>query len=145
LCSEIVALNYSKLMNVAILRFFFVYGPGQRRSMLIPRLVDSVKNGMPIALQGEEGIRLNPTHVTDAATAITRALGIKGTHKINVAGPEVLSLHQICEIIGDAVGRRPVYAVEATTPRHIIGDTARMAELLARPSITFRDGLRSIL
>ena len=145
LCSEIVALNYSKLMNLAILRFFFVYGPGQRRSMLIPRLVNSVRNGVPIALQGEDGIRINPTHVADAATAITRALDIQGSHKINVAGPEVLTLRQICELIGDAVGRRPIYAMEATTPRHIIGDTTKMSELLARPSITFREGLRSIL
>jgi UDP-glucose 4-epimerase len=145
LCSEIVALNYANLMNVVILRFFFVYGPGQRQSMLIPRLVESVRSGTPVALQGEEGIRLNPTHVTDAAEAVIRALRLEGTHKINVAGPEVLNLRQICEIIGKAVGRKPQYKIEPTTPRHIVGDTTKMVELLVPPSIAFREGLQSML
>lgn len=34
--------------------------------MLVPRLVGSVARGKPIHLQGENGIRLNPIHVSDA-------------------------------------------------------------------------------
>ncbi len=145
LCSEILALNYSKFMNLAVLRFFFVYGPSQRKSMLIPRLIDSVRSGAPVVLQGEDGIRLNPTYVTDAAAAIVRALELQGTHKINVAGPEILSLRQICETIGEAVGRRPVYTVEAASPRHIIGDIGKMKQLLVPPGISFRQGLQRVL
>ena len=42
LCSEILVENYAGFMNAIILRFFFVYGAGQKRSMLIPRLVDNI-------------------------------------------------------------------------------------------------------
>jgi nucleoside-diphosphate-sugar epimerase len=145
LCSEIVALNYASFMNVAILRFFFAYGPGQRKSMLIPRLADAVRTGSPVTLQGEDGIRLNPVHVTEAADAVARSLDLKGTHKINVAGPEILSLRQMCEIIGKAVGRKPVYKIEDVAPKHIVGDTARMTELLAAPRISFLEGFQTML
>jgi nucleoside-diphosphate-sugar epimerase len=145
LCSEIVALNYARFMSIALLRFFFVYGPGQRRTMLIPRLIESVRSGTPVQLQGNDGIRINPTHVADAAAAIVRALDLDGTHKINVAGPEILSLREICETIGRAVGRRPVYALDPATPRHIIGDITKMRELLVPPRVAFADGIRTML
>ncbi|OAI49740.1 hypothetical protein AYO43_02840 [Nitrospira sp. SCGC AG-212-E16] len=145
LCSEIVALNYSKLMNVTILRFFFVYGPGQRKTMLVPRLIDSVRTGKLITLQGKDGIRLNPTYVTDAAGAIIRALELEGTHKINIAGPEILSLFQICESIGRLLRCRPVYSVEAAPPRDIIGDITKMTDLLTAPKVGFQKGLQAVL
>src|SRR5881628_2780832 len=39
LCSEILAQNYSGFFSVVVLRFFFVYGPTQRQTMLVPRLI----------------------------------------------------------------------------------------------------------
>jgi nucleoside-diphosphate-sugar epimerase len=145
LCSEIVALNYAKLMHVTVLRFFFVYGPGQRRTMLVPRLIDSVRAGTPVSLQGADGIRINPIHVTDAADAVVRSLSLDRSCKINVAGPEILSLREICDAIGEAVGRIPLYISEPGEPRHIVGDIVKMKELLAPPRIVLRDGLRSVL
>jgi nucleoside-diphosphate-sugar epimerase len=58
--SEIIAENYAPYMNIVILRFFFVYGPRQNTTMLIPRLIRSIKEGNPIILQGSNGIRINP-------------------------------------------------------------------------------------
>jgi len=92
LCSEVILKNYSALMDIVILRFFFVYGPGQRKSMLIPRLVESVKNKKSISLQGNDGIKINPTHVDDAAMAVVKALSLNGSYQINVAGPVVYAL-----------------------------------------------------
>ena len=91
LCSEILAENYSPFMNVTMLRFFFVYGLGQKRSMLIPRLVDNIQNGIAISLQGDNGIKINPIHVADAVRAIQASLYLKGCHRINIAGPNILS------------------------------------------------------
>jgi UDP-glucose 4-epimerase len=145
LCSEILALNYADFMNVAILRFFFVYGAGQRKSMLIPRLTETIRSECPVTLQGEDGIRLNPTHVNDAAGSVVRALDLTASHKINVAGPEILSLRHICEIIGETIGRKPRYNIESARPKNIVGDTSKMAELLAPPSISFHEGFLSTL
>src|SRR5437867_98806 len=103
LCSEIVAESYAKYMNVVTLRFFFVYGPGQRDNMLIPRLVSSVLRQTPISMRGEDGLLINPVFVSDAVEAIKRAALLEGSHKINVAGPEVLSLRAIVETIAKAL------------------------------------------
>jgi len=146
LCSENVAESYTPYMNVIVLRVFFVYGPGQRQGMLIPRLVRAVVNGKPIILQGSDGIRINPTYVDDAVAAIKHSVKLVGNHKINVGGPEVLSLREIGETIGQARGRRPNFSVRANSdPRHLVGDIRKMSELLGQPEVRFREGIRRYL
>jgi len=146
LCSEIVAHNYARILDVVILRYFFVYGPGQRASMLVPRLIQRVRRGEPVDLQGEDGIRVNPTHVADAAAATARALSLTGSHTINVGGPEVLALRELCEAIGEAVGRAPVFRVDrAAAPGHLTADIRLMCEMLLTPTVRFADGLTSML
>ncbi|MFN8490934.1 MAG: NAD(P)-dependent oxidoreductase [Caldilineaceae bacterium] len=146
LCSEILAENYTSFMNVIVLRFFFVYGVGQKRTMLIPRLVQSVLDGRPLTLQGQDGIRINPTHVSDAVTAILRTLDLQGSHKINVGGPEVLSLRRIAEIIGAVVGKEPIFDVHTDgEPRHLVGDIRKMSHLLEAPKISFEQGIRTYI
>jgi len=146
LCSEILSDCYTSLMNVIVLRFFFVYGPGQRRSMLIPRLVDWVRQGKPIVLQGSDGIKLNPTYVSDAASAICRSLEVKGSHKINVAGPQVLSMREIGEIIGQVLSERPKFNLESDVePLHLIGDITTMSRILGPPVVGFEEGIKTYL
>ncbi|MDF0643545.1 MAG: NAD(P)-dependent oxidoreductase [Nitrospira sp.] len=145
-CSELVAAGYSECFAVVILRFFFVFGPGQKKSMLIPRLIDSVAQGKPVSLQGQEGIRLNPIFVDDAALAVSRALELTGSHIINVAGPEVMHMRDIASKIGKAVGRDPVFHVDhGASPRHLSGDITKMCRLLAAPAVHFSDGLARML
>jgi nucleoside-diphosphate-sugar epimerase len=146
ICSEILAQNYSRFFNVAILRYFFVYGRGQRETMLIPRLIQRVREGQPILLQGEDGIRTNPTHVSDAVAATKRALELTSSHTINIGGPEVLSMREIGNLIGKAVGRKPVYSVDRNaSPRHLSGDIAKMRDFLVPPSTRFAEGLQTML
>lgn len=146
LCGEILAENYASFMNVAVLRLFFAYGAGQKRSMLIPRLVDSVKAGNPITLQGKDGIRINPVHAGDAARAVRAALDVEGCERINVAGPDILSIRAIAEIIGRKVGREPVFAVDESRPAgNLIGDIDRMRERLVAPDRRFEDGVDELI
>lgn len=142
LCAEVLAENYAQFMNIIILRFFFVYGFGQRDYMLIPRLVRAVKEGQPIILHGQDGLKINPTYVTDVALAVNRSLELTGSHKINVGGPEVLSLRQIGQRIGEVLNREPVFEVrEDIPPRHLIGDIKKMSRLLGQPRVRFKEGI----
>lgn len=146
LCSEILSECYQPWMNVVCLRFFFVYGEGQRRNMLIPRLVESVRAGKPIQLRGESGLSINPVYVGDAVSAVRRSMVIEGSHKLNVAGPDVLSLRAIAEIIGEEVGRAPLFEITpADDNGDLVGDIARMSTALHVPAVPFRDGLRLLL
>lgn len=142
LCSEILVRNYAPFFHAAILRFFFIYGAGQRRNMLIPRLVDNVREGRPIDLQGVDGIRINPLHVSDAVGAIEAALSLDGSHTINVAGPEIVSMRDIGQAIGRLVGRSPSWNQHPqAVAHHIVGDTGKMARLLGMPKVGFEAGL----
>lgn len=143
LCSEILSDCYTSYINVIVLRFFFVYGPGQRKSMLIPRLVRSVIEEKPIILHGHDGIRINPTYVVDVVEAIVKALTLKKGEKINVGGPEILSMRRIGEIIGMVVGKEPLFEMRTDAkPQSIIGDIKKMSRLLCRPKWHFEDGVR---
>jgi nucleoside-diphosphate-sugar epimerase len=129
-------------MNVIILRFFFVYGPWQRQNMLVPRLVQSVREGKPIVLHGYDGIRINPTYVTDVVEAIAESLEMTDSQKINVAGPEILSMRHIGEVIGKVVGKEPQFKMlKDVKPQSIIGDVKKMSRLLHRPHWFFQDGV----
>lgn len=145
-CAELLTESYASLFNVVILRFFFVYGPGQKRSMLIPRLIDSVRKGHPVTLQGPDGIRLNPTYVSDAAEAVCHSLELDSSHIINVAGNDVLSLRELALAIGGGVGREPIFDIRREeVPRHLVADTERMGRLLGPPRVTLQQGLAAML
>ncbi len=146
LCAEIMAENYTAFMNVIVLRFFFVYGDGQRKSMLIPRLVKSVIDEKPILLQGKDGIRINPTYVSDAVRAIQQALALDGSHKINIGGPQILSLRQIGEQIGTVIGKKTIFETQLNVePRHLVGDIHKMTQVLTAPQIHFEEGIATYI
>ncbi len=144
-CGELLCEAYGREMIIVILRFFFIYGPEQRRSMLMPRLVDNVSAGRPLTLQGHSGIKLNPIHVEDAASAVLAANQLEEGTTINVAGPDVVSLREIGELIGSAVGEPARFEVnEEARPRHLIADIARMRQLLGSPTTSMADGMATM-
>ncbi|HOM06193.1 MAG TPA: NAD(P)-dependent oxidoreductase [Syntrophales bacterium] len=145
LYGEILVNNYAKFMSVVVLRFFFMYGPGQKRSMLIPRLVDSIKAGVPITMEGKYGIKINPIHVSDATQALVRSLDFTESATINIGGPEVISLRKICDIIGNLLGTRPKYICKDSTPSDLIGDITAMREYLCAPRIRIAEGVKDLL
>ena len=144
LCTELLAQNFSSFLDVALLRLFFAYGEGQKRQMLIPRLINNVRSGTPVSLQGENGIRINPLHAADAALALQATLNLKGSHTINIAGPEALSIRAICEEIGRQVGREPKFVM--TEPAgDLVADISKMNHLLTPPTRRFAECLPRLL
>ena len=94
---------YSSLMSVHILRPFFIYGKNQKNDMFIPRLIENIKKENEITLQGENGILVNPVHVSDVVKLIKAGLLINESLTINVSGPNILSIREISEIIGKQI------------------------------------------
>jgi nucleoside-diphosphate-sugar epimerase len=142
---EALASSYALIMKIMVLRFFFIYGKGQNRSMLIPRLIDNVRNEHPIHIQGDSGIRLNPIHVSDASAAVVAALSSEKCGIYNVAGPEVLSLRELCMKIEQLVGKEPTFETMPGTPSDVVGDISMMVANLHVPVVFPSDGLRDAL
>ncbi|WP_299455616.1 NAD(P)-dependent oxidoreductase [uncultured Microscilla sp.] len=143
LCSEIIADSYAQFFDLVMLRFFFVYGAHQRKDMLIPRLVGFVKNKQPITLQGHDGLKINPIYVSDAVEAIIKSFDLKGNHKINIGGQEILSLREIGHIIGEVTGVSPEFKTDLeSSAKNVIGDITKMSDILTPPKISFKDGIK---
>ena len=91
----------------------------------------NIKNGVPIKLQGSNGLLLNPIHVSDVVSSVLAVLDLKGSYKINVAGPSVITLKEICELIGNKVGVKPIFEYDmSSVPRHLVADITNMKKLL---------------
>lgn len=135
--------QFRDLLTALNLRFFFIYGPGQRE-MLVPRLIEAVRTGIPIPLAGEKGIRINPIYVDDAAAAVEAALRSDRSGTFNVAGPEVIPISRIAELIGEAVGVTPSFTHGPVQP-DLIGDIEQMREHLVAPQTPLRQGLEQTI
>lgn len=146
-CSEVILQNYTKLFNVITLRFFFVYGKGQKRGMLMPRLVDSILAHKEIQLAGQDGLVINPVNVKDAVKAVMSSLEMKKSEVFNIAGAEVVNLRQICETIGSIVGVYPKFSINAKTADkiNIIGDITKMKSILYSPIKSIKEGILDLL
>lgn len=144
LCAEVILQNCRQFFGtMAILRPFFIYGPGQRKDMLIARMVESVRNGQPIYLQGSHGLKLNPVFVDDAAAAFARALDLEGWHIINVAGATAVTLREIGEKIGACLGRKPVFEVKEGIPMDYVAATEAARSKLGMTFTGIDDGIRA--
>ena len=141
LSSEALVGSYSAQFAAVSLRYFFIYGGGQARSMLIPRLYDRVRNGDPLSIQGDDGMRINPVHSSDAAAATIAAARLKHSATVNIAGPETLSLREIGELFGRDAGREPQFERGEGAATDLIASTTRMADLLQPPAITLGQAL----
>lgn len=145
LASEALVHAYRGLFVPVVLRPFFIYGAGQQRHMLIPRLCDTVRRGDSVQLAGEDGMLISPTHATDAARCIVQSLSLTDAATINVRGPDVLSLRAICELFGRALGVEAKFTnVGAAGPAYV-ADDHRMNALLGPSRAHFAESLHTIL
>jgi UDP-glucuronate 4-epimerase len=145
---EHVATAYARRgLSVCILRYFTVYGPGQRPDMAIHRMFAAARGGRPFPLRGDRRRTRQFTYVDDVAAATIAALDAplaSGT-AINVAGGTATSLDTLLGLVAQLSGRRvPVaQACEAPgDPLHTAACCRRAKSLLDwEPSTSLDVGL----
>lgn len=147
LSAEILLKNYVDFFDTFIIfRPFFMYGENQNKDMLIPRLINNIINHKTIILNGENGIKINPIYIEDAATAFASALSIdNGEYIFNIAGNEVVSLKEICEKIADIVNEKVLYDIKEANQNDLVADTKLMKERLSIPKISIEKALKRVI
>lgn len=146
LCSEVIIKNHVSSFSKIILRYFFVYGQRQNSNNLIYRMINRIKVGDPVVLYGEQGILLNPTFVEDAACATYKAISLGNSEVINITGPEVLSIKEICDTLGKLLDKKPNYQyVYGEKMNNCIGSNERMVNFLQKPGIKFSEGINKVI
>jgi UDP-glucuronate 4-epimerase len=112
------------------LRFFTVYGPGQRPDMAFTRWLTAQRDGEPIPLFGDGGQMRDFTYVDDAVEAIFRALfGPAEGCAVNVGGGSPVSIRDALDLI-EAVTGRPVRVDSHPTVQGDMRATAANTERL---------------
>lgn len=140
-CGEMVSEYYREYMHVTILRPIYVYGVGQETNKLIPRLINSVKNGDPIYLNGGKyGDYISPTYIYDMVSCIRGAIDFDGGITTDVSGNEGVCLRDIAEYIGELIGKDPIFEYREENSATMIGDMLYQ-QLLFKPVVSWKDGV----
>ena len=144
LCSS-YSINFD--MSVVSLRYFTVYGPGQRPDMAIHRLINSAIHQTPFPLFGDGSFIRDFTFVNDVARANLAALAneIPSGTILNIAGGESTSMSELIRMVEKITGkevpldRRPVQAGDVVRTG---GDTTLARKFLDwTPEVSLQDGL----
>lgn len=130
------------------LRYFTVYGPGQRPDMGFHRFIRAVLTGQPITLYGDGEQTRDFTFVRDIVAA-TMAAGDRGRPGAvyNIGGGNRVSINEVLALIGRITGRTPDIRREPAQKgdmRDTFADTSRaQADLGFAPTTSLEAGLRA--
>lgn len=102
--------NYAHLygMKVVCLRFFTVYGPGQRPDLAIHKFTDSIHRGKPIPQFGDGSTQRDYTYVDDIVQGVLGALKYEGSpfDIFNLGENQTTTLSALIAEIESALGKK---------------------------------------
>lgn len=130
------------------LRYFTVYGGGQRPDMAFSRMIDAARSGRPFPMHGDGGQSRDFTHVSDVvkATILASRVDVPPGVVINIAGGTRATVTRMLQVVENTVGRtidieyKPEPAGEV---RSTWASTQLASDLLGWfPTVELTDGIR---
>jgi nucleoside-diphosphate-sugar epimerase len=86
---------------------------------------------------------MTPIYVDDVVRAFAGALDLDGHHVVNVAGDEAAGIDELASLIGEVVGREPVFEQTGGAAGDLVADNRRMRDLLVPGTLLpLAEGLR---
>jgi UDP-glucuronate 4-epimerase len=147
--AELMAHSYYKLygIDISIVRYFTVFGPGGRPDMSIFRFIKWIDEGAPIELFGDGSQSRDFTYVDDIAAGTIMAAKPLGYEILNLGGGRnPITLQTVIAFIEEALGKK---ATIAGKPFHVAdiketwADISKANKLLGwSPKILPNDGFR---
>lgn len=139
-------------LQVTSVRLFGVYGPGQH-GKLIPNLIEAIRTNTPVRLDPHPsdlhdagGLKLSLGYVNDVVQALRMLVMGDGPQTLNIAGPEALSIRNIADAIGAALGKAPVYHVTTSARAgDLIADNTELCNRFTLKFTTFKSGLTATI
>ncbi len=133
-------------MSFAWARLFFLYGPGEAKTRLVPAVTLPLLAGQPARIDSGRAVR-DVMEIGDAGRALAM-LALSGlTGPVNVATGEGISIRELTGMIADIIGRRDLVSIGAFPDRvgegpRCVASTSRLAnELGFTPRLSLRQGL----
>jgi UDP-glucuronate 4-epimerase len=131
---------------VSILRYFSVYGPGQRPDMAYRKFMHKALIGAPITLYGDGSQSRTNTYIDDVATATVSAIdGATAGEIYNICGSEETTILDAVSFIIKETGSSSPLLFESRVPGdqdRTAGDSAKARKDFGFEALTnLRDGL----
>jgi len=138
-------------LTLVIVRPFNIYGPGQRGSFLIPKIVRQVLDASVEVVRVQDlRPRRDYLYVEDAVAFLVALLGSSIRGVFNIGSGRSASVEEVIQFVNLAAGvSKPVASAGEERPGEImdvVADTARAAaELNWRPSTSLADGIAALV
>lgn len=153
---ELMNYTYHQLYKFDILnlRFFTVYGPGQRPDLAIHKFVKRVINGESIDMYGDGSSSRDYTFVEDTVAGINQALNYllsnQGVYEIvNIGNNQPVKLSYLIECIENATGREAKIKqlpMQSGDVNITYADISKAQQLFNyKPKISLTEGLNSFV
>lgn len=146
---ELLCFNYHHLygLRTSCLRFFTVYGPGQRPEMAIAKFTDLLARGKSVPLFGSGATRRDYTYIDDIVDGVVAALDLApGFEIFNLGGSETTRLSDLVHEIAAALGVEPRVELLPEQPGDVpmtFADVTKARRILGySPKVPIREGLR---
>jgi len=153
LSGEMLGHVYSHLYGIRFiaLRFFTVYGPGQRPDLAIHKFFKSILNNTPIPVFGDGSTSRDYTFVTDTIQGIEAAIEYSGSEFeiINLGNHQTVTLKGLIEAIENICEKKAIINRLPNQPGDVsqtYADIAKAEKLLGyKPQVKLEEGLSSFL
>jgi UDP-glucuronate 4-epimerase len=150
LSGEMLGHVYHKLFGIRFiaLRFFTVYGPGQRPDLAIHKFTKNIIAGKPIAMFGDGSTSRDYTYVDDTVQGIVGAIHYNKTdfEIINLGNRYTISLKELIEGIEKVTGKKAIIDQQPDQPGDVpktYADIEKAKELLGyNPQTQVHEGLK---
>jgi nucleoside-diphosphate-sugar epimerase len=139
-----------RALDAVVIRYFTVYGPGQRPDMAFARIIRALVTAEPFHVYGSGDQSRDVTYVDDAVDATVRAMERAPAGAVyNVGGGTETSLLEVIALVEELTGRRldtRLAPAAAGDVRRTAADTTRIRAALGwEPATSLEDGLSAQL
>ena len=150
LAGEMLGHVYSKLFDIRFiaLRFFTVYGPGQRPDLAIHKFTRAILKKEPITMYGDGSTSRDYTFVDDTVQGVMGAIQYDKTNFeiINLGNNYTITLTELIHFIEEVTGKKAVIEHHADQPGDVprtFADISKAKQLLGyHPQTQFKEGIK---
>lgn len=146
--AEQAALEYHKKygMDINVLRFFTVYGPGQRPDMAFMKFAKAIMEDKPIHLYGGEKMGRDFTYIEDIVQGIILALNYRNGYEVfNLGSGREVKVVEVIQLLSEALGKKAIIEeieLQAGDPVFTLADIQKAKEYLNyQPYTSLTEGI----
>ncbi len=134
-------------MDVAMLRFFTVYGPRQRPDLAIHKFTKLIDAGKPIPVFGDGRTARDHTHISDIVEGVIACTQQEFGYEIfNLGESETVELSRLIALIEAALGKKAVIDRQPMQPGDVPVTFADISKARARlgyqPKVKIEQGIK---